>query len=426
MAFISALAAKILLGFALLGLSAHLGSCILVAARRLRHWQAGTKQAETGVTLLCLLDGAPPHERPGGQDACLRSAFAETYRPKEIIFCAYEQNSASLAAIRAAREENAAQSSLLIAVSPPAAEPAETAARAANIEASLVKGFKAARYDYVATALPNAVLPADYIARFFSGRRRRSGALICACLWAVRPRGLRARLQAVFLNSWQARRLALADCFGSSAASSAGLTPAALWNYEALHKAGGIDAFAKQAAAAGAGIAATEFIRAQGGKIRCAALPLPLDLSAAAAGKAAARRQEFLAEQANWLHFYRRFLPRQFYAEILLQPFLPFIAVLAAWGLNGFSAAALFGFIALWYAAELIFCALWGAKPAGAKMQADNLAQWWQTYALLPARDTILPFLWLGAALKKDKEILLFWKNKPADKADENGNQHRA
>jgi len=422
--FAQAAMAGLLLFIAALALALHIAACLMVALRRCwpRRAMSGESRrcqgARPGITLLCPLNAAGGGKEVGGaaggaasaRGQSLRAAFAEAWRPKEIILCADGLNLLDLSDIRAVREEHEALPSLLImADERRPAKGQSSAAAGPGLAGALAKGFKAARYDRVAIAPLGALLPADYLARFLSREdrlRRRAAAgfaagaaaLICAPLWAVKPCGLKARLRAAFLNSWRARRLSLADSLGAGIAemgANAGAPPeaaanaaaalaqsAALFSYDILSRAGGIDAFMRRAAEQGAAAAATELARAEGGKICLTARPLPLAAAQIAAGP-------LLAGELAWLRYYRRFLPGFFAAELLLSPLLPFLAMAGAGGLGAASLGALPVFIALWYGAEISFCALWGA--GGSLLN----------YAFLPARDALLPFLWLAAALKK-------------------------
>jgi len=383
-----AILAWILLLIACWGLIAHIGACLLVAARRFWPCRPG-QSVPPGITLLCPLMAAGKQgaER---QRQVLRAVFAQAYQRKEIIFCAAGLTAADLSAVRAARAANAAVSSLLINL--PAAGGADGAA---GIAAALAKGFKAARYDRVAIAPLHALLPADYLARFISREERESqsgpAALICAPLWAANPRGAKARLRAAFANGWRARRLCLADSLGVNMAESAEEAgegqpvlagQAALLSYEAVIRAGGIDAFIHRAQSRGAAAAAAELARAGGGQIYLTARPWAL---AAGQGIGGA----WPAAETAWLGQYRRFLPHLFWAELLLSPFLPFLSFAAVCGLGLLPLMALLLFIAVWYGAELLCCALWGRGGSLA-----NCAFW-------PARDMLLPFLWLAAAVRR-------------------------
>lgn len=379
--------AGLLLLFACLSLAAQALSCALVAARRFWRQKASLRDQAAGISFLC----------PAGSNQSLRAAFAARHRQKEIMICQARPESGEAAAadaafIRKIRAENAGTPSLLIAAEKgrPAAMPC------------FVKAWQAARYDWVMMLAAGAIAPPDIAGRVFArrfGRLRallrrpdRPAGLVGAADWGVRPQNFPALLEAVFLNSWQTRRLLAADNFGCGIAAGG----SQFWHYDTMNACGGIKAFAAAAAENGSAAAATECIRRQNRAIRLTALPLPKDLSAAFAAENSGLRQRcrvfgvLLRRQAAWLCFYRRFLPRFFYAEPFFGAFLPFLAVFFACFSGAVSAWLLPGFIAVWYAAEAVFLWLFGRAAAG-----KGGGGGWLHYALLPLRDMLLPFLWV-------------------------------
>jgi len=370
----------VLFGFACLCLVLHICACLIVAARRLR--REGNIKEGAGVTLLIPLEQTAPELL----EQCLKSAFAESYPHKEIIFCAGILDKESHKIIRAIRETNAAVPSLLIAAREgEAAGEADSDSSENPAKENLAKGWKAARYDRVVTALPNAVLPADYIARFISRdkQERKKTGLVFAPLWAINPRGLRRRLMALLMNR-QARRAALADSLGKAIAENS----VGLWHYELLNNAGGIDAFMAKAETEGRARAATELARKQEFKIHLTARPVSYDLRTEQANE----RRGVLRAQIGSLRCSRHFLPALFYGELLLNIVLPAIACAAACFLHGgFAWAVFIAFLLIWYGAEIAFCSIWGAGCIGGL----------KIYALLPLRDILALFLWLRALANK-------------------------
>gem|GEM_PF-1825890 len=416
---------RLLLYFGAAALAAQFLSCALVIMRCCRRHKKTAGNKNEGVTLLCSAGGGAQNIE--AMERSLRSAFAVTYHNKEIIICLAGAAAAKTAIIRKIREDYAETVSLLV-INDDKADEDETE------NTCLSKGWKAARHDWVMMLAPGLIVPPDCLERFFAlwrdnGQRaanrqisprstdffaaqaaadwevgiypaKRTGrqtGLVCAALWGVRPQGLPALLEAAFLNSWQMRRLLLADSLGWGVAQDS----AQFWHYDIMNAAGGIKVFAQAAGKSGMAAAATHILRRHGKKIRLATPPVTKDLSLAAAagfcsGQQGADFKALLRRQLGRLEFYRRFLPQFFYAELFLGAFLPILAVLLACFGGAAPVWLPVGFVILWYGAEilLILCLnhLMGEKSKTACARQS---------AILPVRDMILPFLWLLSLLKK-------------------------
>jgi len=389
----------LLLCFSGAALALHCLSCLLAAAQCRR--QGGKPavtagSAEEGISFLCPVGSG---QSLAALERSLRSAFAVAYRKKEIIICldaAEQDDTAKTALIRAVRQDYAEISSLLVT----------GAGDAGGGQDSLAKGWKAARYDRVMMMAPGIVLPPDCPARFLSlwqaGQHQAAGrptGLVSAVLWGVGAQNGPARLEAAFLNSWQAQRLLLAGSLGRGVGQSS----AQLWHYDIMSSGGGIKAFTRQAGEQAMAAAATQLVCRQGKKICLSARPLPWDLSPAAQPafydtRPAARCKlvaALLARQVQRLRFYRRFLPQFFYAETVLAVFLPFLALACACFGGAAPVWLPAAFLALWYGAEagLILCL---GRAAADKARQGG----WQQAIMLLLRDIIFPFLWLFSLIR--------------------------
>ena len=69
---------------------------------------------------------------------------------------------------------------------------------------NVVKGWKAARYDWVIMANSNVLMPGDYIQRLLARWRSNTG-IVCAPPIGSRPESFGAEIECAFLNTYQAR-----------------------------------------------------------------------------------------------------------------------------------------------------------------------------------------------------------------------------
>jgi Glycosyl transferase family 21 len=78
---------------------------------------------------------------------------------------------------------------------------------------NVLKGWRAARHDWIVIADSNVLMPRDYIDRLFASWRADTG-LVASPPIGCRPQGLWAELECAFLNTYQARWQYLADALG--------------------------------------------------------------------------------------------------------------------------------------------------------------------------------------------------------------------
>ena len=65
-----------------------------------------------------------------------------------------------------------------------------------------VKGWKAARHDWVILADSNVLMPKDYVAHLMAGWRKNTG-VVCSTPIGSRPDGFWAEVECMFLNTHQ-------------------------------------------------------------------------------------------------------------------------------------------------------------------------------------------------------------------------------
>jgi ceramide glucosyltransferase len=135
---------------------------------------------------------------------------------------------------------------------------------------NVLKGWRAARHDWIVIADSNVLMPRDYIERLFASWRADTG-LVASPPIGCRPQGLWAELECVFLNTYQARWQYLADALGFGFAQGKTM----LWRRADLERAGGIAALAREVAE---DAASTKVVRGAGLKVRLVDRPFPQPL----------------------------------------------------------------------------------------------------------------------------------------------------
>ena len=186
--------------FALLATLLHLVSTLL-AGRRLRasaervHFPGGPP-----VSLLRTVRGLDPYD-----ELTLRSGFELDYRNYELILCCDDAHDPVVPVIRRLIAEHPEVTARLLV-----GRDNVTSNPKLN---NLIKGWRAARYDWVVMADSNVLMPPDYIDRLLSGWRPDTG-LLCAPPIGCMPSGFWAEVECAFLNTYQARWQYAADSVG--------------------------------------------------------------------------------------------------------------------------------------------------------------------------------------------------------------------
>jgi ceramide glucosyltransferase len=234
-----------------------------------------------------------------------------------------------------------------------------------------VKGWQAARHDWVVIADSNVLMPPDYLQRLFAAWRADTG-LVCSPPVGCRPVGFWANVECAFLNAYEARAQYFADSLGIGFAQGKTM----LWRRAELEAAGGISALGAEVAE---DAAATKIVRNAGLRVRLTDAPFAQPL-----GKRSLK--DVWRRQTRWARLRRACFPLVFAPEILGGAVLPFAAAGYVAQAAGFSVLAVLAVMAaFWYGAEatLVRLAGWHLTPL------------YPLYAML--RDLFLPALWVDA-----------------------------
>jgi ceramide glucosyltransferase len=132
---------------------------------------------------------------------------------------------------------------------------------------NLIKGWKAARYDWVVMADSNALMPPAYLDDLMSCWTDDVG-LVSSPPIGIHPEGIGGQLECAFLNTYQARWQLAADALGIGFAHGKTM----LLRRDIVDRAGGIAALASAMAE---DTAATRLVRAAGLRVRLTRMPFP-------------------------------------------------------------------------------------------------------------------------------------------------------
>jgi ceramide glucosyltransferase len=234
---------------------------------------------------------------------------------------------------------------------------------------NIVKGWKAARRDWIVLADSNVLMPPDYLTRLLARFRADTG-IVCSPPIGARPDGFAAHLECAFLNSYQARWQYAAEAAGFGFAQGKTM----LWRRRLLDEAGGIEALASEIAE---DAAATKIVRRAGLSPHLVERPFPQPLGRRSFG-------DVWRRQVRWARLRRATFAPYFLPELLTTSLVAVIAAaLAAPVFDASPASAALLAAAAWYGAE-------AALVAGAGWP---LGLWFLPAAI--ARDALLPWLWV-------------------------------
>ena len=349
-----------LAAFCIIATVAHLAS-IVIATLRLRRNSLGTAPAQQElppvslVRPLCGLDNYAADT--------LRSTFDLDYPHYEILFCVAAANDPVVPLVETLIAEHPSTNArLLIGDDRVSGNPKLN---------NVVKGWRAARHDWIVLADSNVLMPRDYIRQLFASWRADTG-LVASPPVGCCPQGICAELECAFLNTYQARWQYVIDSFGRGFAQGKTM----LWRRADLERAGGIAALGKEVAE---DAAATKIVRGAGLKVRLLDRPVAQPLGRRSAA-------EVWNRQVRWARLRRASFIFYFLPEVLSGGLLPIIAatfVAHAIGLPSITSAV--AFAALWYGGEMLLAA----------------AGDWHVPALYPLyglmRDCLLPVLFFKA-----------------------------
>jgi ceramide glucosyltransferase len=342
--------------FALLATLLHLASTLL-AARRLRSSATPVRFAcGPPVSLLRTVRGLDPLD-----ELTLRSGFELTYTNYELILCCDDAHDPVVPVIRRLIAEHPKLTArLLIGRDNVTSNPKLN---------NLIKGWRAARHDWVVMADSNVLMPPDYLDRLLLGWRADTG-LLCAPPIGCMASGFWAEVECAFLNTYQARWQYAADSVGLGFAQGKTM----LWRRADLDEAGGIQTLGAEIAE---DAAATKVVRRAGRRVRLVdgAFGQPL-------GRRSARA--VWLRQVRWAKLRRATFPAFFLPEVLSGGLAPLLALAyAAQAADISPSAAIVALAAFWYACEAYL-----SRAAGWALTASSPIAWM-------TRDLMLPVLWV-------------------------------
>lgn len=246
-----------------------------------------------------------------------------------------------------------------------------------------VRGWEAARHDWVILADSNVLMPPDYIRQMQAAWRTDTG-LVCSTPIGDRPDGFLAEVECAFLNTLQARWQYAGEALGLGFAQGKSM----LWHKPFLDGQGGIRALNAEIAE---DAAATKLVRAAGRRVHLVAAPFRQPLGRR-------RFAEVWARQLRWARLRRVTFPLFYAPEIGIGALLPLtLAAVIAGTAEAAEATAAAG--ALWYGAEYALAARAG---------------WHRGPRLLLAflvRDALLPAIWASAWAR----TAIVWRGNPMD-----------
>jgi ceramide glucosyltransferase len=298
----------------------------------------------------------------------LGSTFGLDYPDYDIIFCVAADDDPVVGLVRALIAEHPKQRArLLIGDDRVGPNPKLN---------NVVKGFDAARGDWLIMADSNVLMPRDYIQRLRARWRRDSGCVVSVPI-ASRPANFWAELECAFLNTFQARWEYVSDTLGLGFAQGKNM----LFRRDILDEIGGIRALGEEVAE---DAATTKLIRAAGKSVHVMGSPFEQPL-------ARRRVAEVWGRQVRWARLRRITFPALYTPEILTGCLFPLIAGAYAAADRGVNVALVCGLLlAIWLGAETAL-----ARCAG-----------WHLSLRLPLamliRDLMLPPLWVAAWLSDE------------------------
>ena len=236
-----------------------------------------------------------------------------------------------------------------------------------------VKGWQAARHDWVILADSNVLMPPDYIQHLMAGWRSNSG-VVCSTPLGSRPEGFWAEVECMFLNTQQARWQYAGEALGLGFAQGKSM----LWHKPMLDANGGIQALSAEIAE---DAASTKLVNRLGLQVHLVSSPFQQPLG---------RRtgQEIWSRQCRWSRLRRVTFPGFFAPEVLLGILPPLCLALGA---------ALLGDMALAPAVVMVLAGVYLPEIALAFAKGWRLSLW--SVPAMIVRDLMMPAIWLRAWL---------------------------
>ena len=351
-------------GFCVLATSIQVASTAIAAWRcRSRTSHMPPPENAPAVTIVRPVCGADNFERE-----TLASSFGLDYPDYRIIYCAARADDPAAALARELIAAHPAQqATLLIGDDRAGPNPKLN---------NTIKGFDAARTDWIVMADSNVLMPRDYIQRLLARWQPNSGVVVSVPIGA-RPGNFWAELECAFLSTFQARWEYVSDTFGFGFAQGKNM----LFRRDILEAGGGIRALGREVAE---DAATTKMVRAQGRKAHVMDSPFEQPL-----GPRSVR--QVLGRQIRWARLRRLTFPAMFLPEILTGSALPLLAGLYFAASQGVNLALVAGLLwAIWFGAEAMMarCAGWHFS--------------WRMPLAILIRDLLLPAMWIDAWINNE------------------------
>ncbi len=354
------------LGFVVFALALHYVSIATALYRVSRPRRlAPALDRETPVSLLRPVCGVDQHD-----EATLASCLTLDHPNIDVIFCSATARDPAVALVNALKARfPEADAQLLIGNDKSTANPKLN---------NLIKGWKAAKHDWIVMADSNVLMPPDYLQQLFEAWHDDTG-LVCSPPVGSHPQGFWAEIECAFLNSYQARWQLAADTAGLGFAQGKSM----LWRRDMLDHAGGLMALGSEIAE---DAAATKVVRKHGLRVRLVDRPFEQPLGFRSG-------RQVWDRQLRWARLRRATFAAYFVPELFAGFAAPLMALMVAAnaaGVDPLSAAAALG--VAWYVPEAIL----------------TLRAKWHFSTLTPlawiARDILIPIVWVFAWLGRGFE----------------------
>jgi ceramide glucosyltransferase len=298
----------------------------------------------------------------------LGSTFRLDWPHYEILFCVQRAGDPVIALVeRQIARHPEIPARLLVGDDPVSANPKLN---------NCVKGWRAARHDWIVMADSNVLMPRDYLSRMMDAVGAKTGLVVSMPL-GTRADGFFATVECAILNTFQARWQHAVAAIGQGFAQGKNM----MWPRAVLEQAGGVAALAREPAE---DAAATRIVRGLGLEVSVVDMPFEQPLGRR-------RAKEVWSRHVRWGRLRRATFPWHFLPEIFTSTFVP--VLLAAWSakeLGGSGTLAGLGVAAILYSGE--FCL---ARVAGFPFARTMVA------AML-VRDLWLPVMYFDAWLFDD------------------------
>ncbi|MBZ9847040.1 ceramide glucosyltransferase [Mesorhizobium sp. CA14] len=281
----------------------NLASILLASSRLKRRHDIASPVGAQPVSIIVPSRGAEPFTQE-----TLQRAFSLDWPRYELIFCVAHADDPVVRLIDAAIVRHPkVPARLLIGDDRISANPKLN---------NCVKGWQAARHDWVILADSNVLMPRDYVQHLMAAWRPHTG-LVCSTPIGSRPDGFWAEVECAFLNTLQARWQYAGEAVGLGFAQGKSM----LWNKPMLDASGGIQALAAEIAE---DAAATKLVNSLGLRVNLVASPFEQPLGQR-------RLAEIWSRQTRWARLRRVTFPLFFAPEILTGAAMPLLlAVIAA------------------------------------------------------------------------------------------------